>query len=454
MTGHISETSLLAAPFLDPSMVAVMSDEALIRRMVDVEVNLALAQAAVGLIPQEAAEEIERKAHDWMPAATVLQRSMLQNGVPVAGLARELRKRVGGTAADWVHWGATSQDILDTARVLQLAEALALLEEGLREVGAELARLAIEHRTTMMCGRTLGQAAVPTTFGYKAAGWLASLVGNLDRLEELRPRLLVVQLGGAAGTVASLGDRGPAVEAELASRLALGVPDCPWHTRRESIAELAAWLSLITGGLGKMGQDVLLLTQSEIGEVLESDRPDVGGSSAMPHKHNPVLSPRLVVAARRNAALLASAHGALLQEHERGTHGWLLEQLTVPPMVHNTAGAVRNATTLLRGLIVQEDQMARNMSATRGMLLAEAAALLLTPPVGREEAQTRVREAATKAGATGEHLADVLSRTEVPGVDWSELGDERDYLGSAEVFIDRALAAAGARGIRIRKEDE
>ena len=446
--------TLLGAIYLDPEMVEVMSDEAFIRRMVEVEAQLARAQAAVGLVPLEAAEEIERRSRGWMPGWSALQNSMEQHGVPVSGLVRELRAHVGRPAADWVHWGATSQDILDTARIIQIGDALALLEGGIRNVGAELSHLARTHRNTVMCGRTLGQVAVPTTFGYKAASWLMSLVGNLDRLAELRPRLLVVQLGGAAGTLASLGEHGAAVQAELARRLTLGVPDAPWHTRRESIAELAGWLSLVTGGLGKLGQDVILLAQTEISEVLESNHPDRGASSTMPHKHNPVVSPRLVAAAVSNAALLSSVHGALLQEHERGTHGWSLEQLSLVPMVQNAAGSLRNATRLLQGLVVREDRMARNMSATRGALLAEAAALLLTPHIGREEAQSQVREAAARSGETGENLVEILSRSDTPSADWSGLRDEADYLGSTDVFIDRALAAAGARGIESINEDE
>ncbi|MDH3225253.1 MAG: 3-carboxy-cis,cis-muconate cycloisomerase, partial [Gemmatimonadota bacterium] len=364
MTDSLFGASLLAPLYLDREMVHAMSDEVLVRHMIDVEVRLGVAQANIGLIPREAAEEIERKARDWTPAVTALQAATEGNGVPVAGLARELRSQVGGSAAGWVHWGATSQDILDTARGLQLRAALDLIENGIRDLGSSLASQAVKHRSTVMTGRTLGQAAMPTTFGYKAASWLASLVENLDRLDDLRARLLVVQLGGAVGTLAAFGEHGPAVEADLARQLDLKVPPCPWHTRREAVAELAGWLSLLTGGLGKMGQDVILLAQSEIGELVEFNDPARGASSTMPHKHNPVVSPRLVVAARQNAALLSSVHHALLQEHERGTHGWHLEQLTLSPMLQYAAGALRNAATLIEGLVVRKDRMARNVTAT------------------------------------------------------------------------------------------
>lgn len=454
MTAPLLGGSLLDHVFGDDAMAELMSDETFVRRMVQVEVAIAAAQASVGVIPAGAAEEIARKARDWTPSRATLRAATERNGVPVAGLARELRAHVGGDAANWVHWGATSQDILDTGRVLQLRDALDLLEDRIRELGGRLATLAAEHRTTLMTGRTLGQAALPTTFGYKAAAWLASLVGDLQRLNELRPRLLVIQFGGAVGTLAAMGEEGLAVEAELAERLGLGVPPCPWHTRRAPVAELASWLSLVTGGLGKLGQDVILLSQTEVDEVRESDDPDRGASSTMPHKHNPVLAPRLVAAAKHNAALLGSVHHALLQENERGTHGWALETLSLPSMVHCTAGALRNAVRLADGLVVRKERMTDNLTATRGALLAEAATLAMSRQVGREEAATRVRAASVRSGETGAHLMDVLAQSETAAVDWAGLRDEAGYLGSAGTYVDRVLDEAADRGIEAMTDNE
>ena len=453
MTSSPYGGSLLLHPLLDDGMDALMSDETFARRMVEVEVALAAAEASVGVIPAEAAEEIERKAEGWTPPMASLRDAVERNGVPVAGLASALRAQVGGPAADWVHHGATSQDIMDTAGVLQLREGLEHLENGIRAVGRRLATLAAEHRATVMTARTLGQAALPTTFGYKAASWLASLVEHLDRLDELRERLLVVQLGGAVGTLAALGEDGPAVEAALARRLELGVAPCPWHTRRAAVAELAGWLSLVTGALGKMGQDVILLGQTEVDELRESDDPGRGASSTMPHKHNPVLAPRLVAAAEHNASLLASSHRALIQEHERGTHGTALEQLTLPPMLQCTAGALRNAGLLLAGLLVREDRMADNIAATRGALMAEAATLALAGEVGREEAAARVGAASVRSRDTGEHLMDVLAATESASVDWAGLRDESSYLGAAGEYIDRVLRQASHRDIETMTEN-
>ena len=446
--------SLFGPAFNAPEMAEALSDERYVRLMVEVEVALAEAQASLGVIPKDAAEEIARKANNWVPAKLVLRQSTEKNGVPVAGLVREFRAHVGGRASEWIHWGATSQDILDTALVLQLQDALALLEAVLREVCAHLARLAAEHRETVMTGRTLGQAALPTTFGARAAGWLASLMGNLDRLTELRPRLLVVQLGGAVGTLAALGDDGPAVEAEFASRLDLTAGPCSWHTRRESMAELAGWLCLVTSGLGKIGQDVILLAQTEIDEVRETGEMDQGVSSTMPHKRNPVLSPRLVAAARYNAGLLGTVHHAMLHEHERGTHGWALERLALTPMLHTAAGALRNARTLAESLAVQKQTMADNLVRTRGALLAEAAMFRLALDLGRAEATTRVRSASAQSREGSEHLVDILERTETAEVDWSQLRDEAAYLGSADAGVARVLEEAAARGIETTTADE
>lgn len=447
MTGASSSGSLFGHVLRDAAMAERLSDEALVRGMIQVEVHLAAAQAVVGVVPREAAEEIARKANGWMPAVDALRDATERNGTPVAGLAHALRVQVGGSAADWVHWGATSQDISDTAGMLQLRDALALLESRMKEVAAHLARHAIDHRSTLMTGRTLGQAALPTTFGLKAAWWLATLLGHLDRLDQLRPRLLVVQLGGAVGTLAALGPDGLEVEAELARRLDLGVPSCPWHTRREALAECAGWLALVTGGLGKMGEDVTLLAQSGIDELRESADAGRGASSTMPQKRNPVRAPRLVAAARHNARLLGSMYDALVQENERGTHGGLLEQLALPAMLQTTAGALQNALALVQGLVVRTERMATTVEATRGALLAEAATLHLARHVGREEATGRVRAALAEAQDTGEHLVDVLARRETVPVQWTALRDEAAYLGSADRYVERVLQQAADRGI-------
>lgn len=423
----------------------LLSEAALVRRMVIVEVALARAEATVGVIPAAAAREIEARASSWAPdpaALAALVEGAARSGVPVPALVELLREHVGGDARRYVHWGATSQDILDTALVLQLREALDSLEAMTRDLVTAMAALAREHRGTLMCGRTHAQAALPITFGYKVARWLAPLLVNLDRLAELRPRVLVVQLGGGAGTLASLGASGMEVEAELARELDLGVPLAPWHTQRDGIVELAGWLSLVTGSIGKMAQDVILMVQSEVAELAESHDADRGGSSTMPQKANPVRSELLVAAAHHNATLVGGMHHALVQEHERGTHGWQVEWLTLPQMVTCTGGALRNALALVRDLVVRSDRMARNVEATSGIMLAEGASLLLSRHRGREEAERLVKEAALRAKETGKHLVEILEEMVSPPMDWSTVREETEYLGATHGFIDRVLERA------------
>lgn len=428
--------------FRDERIGELLSEAALVRRMVEVEVALARAEAAVGVIPADAAREIEARASSWAPDAAGLIEGVARSGVPVPALVEQLRERVGGDARRYVHWGATSQDIMDTALVLQLREALDLLEDTIRDVVATMAALAREHRGTLMCGRTHAQVALPITFGYKVARWLVPLVAHLDRLAELRPRLLVVQLGGGAGTLASLGGSGAEVEAELARELDLGVPLAPWHTQRDGLVELAGWLSLVTGSLAKMAQDVILMVQSEVAELAESGDAGRGGSSTMPQKSNPVRSELLVAAARHNATLVSGMHHALVQEHERGTHGWQMEWLTLPQMVDCTGGALANALALVQDLVVRSDRMARNVGATHGVMLAEAASLLLSEHREREEAERVVKEAAGRATETGKHIVEILEEVVSPPIDWSTVREEANYLGATQSLLDRVLERA------------
>ena len=290
--------------------------------MVTVEIALAAVEGRLGVIDAAAAAAIEASLTGFAPDLDDLTRGTAAAGVPVPALVAQLRRQVGGEAASFVHWGATSQDILDTALVLQLREALALLARRLDAVIAALARLADEHRATPIIGRTRFQQAVPTTFGLKVAGWLAPLLRHRERLAELTPRLLVVQLGGAAGNLVAIGEHGVEVMEALAAELELGCPAMQWHSQRDGFGELASWLTLVTGSLGKLGQDVLLLAQNEVGEVREAEG---GGSSTMPQKSNPIRAEALVTLARRNATLVGGMHQAALHAHERDGAAWQLE---------------------------------------------------------------------------------------------------------------------------------
>jgi 3-carboxy-cis,cis-muconate cycloisomerase len=313
------------------------------------------------------------------------------------------------------------------------------MQPVLGQLSQQLAQLADRHRHTLMAGRTHSQQALPITFGLKVAGWLAPLLRHWQRLAELKPRLLVLQFGGATGTLASLGEMGTAVQQALAAELNLTLSPIPWHTQRDNLAELANWLSLVTGSLGKMGQDIILLAQTEIGELRETADVTRGGSSTMPQKSNPIISETLIAAARANANLLATMHQALIQEQERATHGWQLEWLTLPQMFGHTAVALQKALFLSQNLVVNAAQMRENIARGNGLMMAEAITFALAQHMNRSEAKQRVGEAVQVALAQNQHLVDVVqTKTAVP-LDWDSLRDESSYLGTTQIFIDQVL---------------
>ena len=327
------DSKIFGQLFNDERITELFSDTRYISTLVEVEIALAKVQGELGVIPGDAAERIKAQTASFQPDLIRLGEVTAQQGFPVVGLIQQLREHIGEEAASFVHWGATTQDIIDTALILRIKHALTVIEESLSSIINQLSELADIHQGTLMVARTHLQHALPTTFGYKVATWLAPLLRHRDRLVELRPRVLVVQLGGGAGTLASLGDQGSTVQKALATELDLGIPLLPWHTQRDSLAEFAGWLSLVTGSLGKLALDVILLSQTEISEVAESGNPDYGSSSTMPQKKNPIRSEAILMSAQQNATLLGGLHQSLQQEHERGTHGWQLEWMTLPQMV-------------------------------------------------------------------------------------------------------------------------
>ena len=361
---------------VDEGIAAAFSDTQRVADLIDVEVALARAEAAAGVIPASAADAIAAAADKLDVDVAALRRSVAGSGVPAIDLVRQLRAAVGPENASYVHRGATSQDIVDTATVLGLRRATTLIEGRLQEAIDALIDLADRHRNTVMAGRTHGQQASPITFGLKAANWLAPFARHRQRLRELKPRVFVVQFGGAAGTLAALGDRGSAVLEALARELDLGVA-VPWHTQRDAIVEYGNWLALVADSFGKIGQDVVLLTQTEVAEVLESADSSRGTSSTMPHKANPIGSEMMVVAARAAGALLAALHASAIQEHERSTHGWQLEWFVLPQMIALTYGSARHAAEVARHLQVNAQRMRDNMSHAGDVVLAESLAFAL-----------------------------------------------------------------------------
>lgn len=433
--------------FATPEAVALFSGAALAQRMLDVEAALARAQARAGLIPPAAAEAIAAacRADRLDPAA--LYREAAQAGTPVIPLVRMLTALIPGDAQRYVHRGATSQDILDTALMLLARDGLDLITDHLMAAGEACAGLADRHRRAVMPGRTLLQHAVPITFGLKAARWLAQATRLIRELRAVRAGAVAIQLGGAAGTLAALGPHGLRVMELLAAELDLPAPDLPWHTERDRIGRIAMALALMAGAMGKVATDLLLLAQTEVAEVASGS----GRSSAMPHKRNPVEATNAAACARAALGLAPTLLLSSVQEHERAAGAWQAEWHTLPELFRLAAAAVAWIRRALEGLAVDPDRMRVNLDLTGGLLMAESLAALLAERLGRPEAFQLVDRLATHARQDGIRLADaavadpavraVLSPEEI-----ARACDPSAYLGSAEALIDRALG--GFRALR------
>ena len=431
------------------TLIAIFSPRATIQRMLDVEAALARALASSGVIPSEAREPIEAACHTDVIDAGALTRAAARAGNLAIPLVKQLTAAVGEHAPDaakYVHWGATSQDIIDTGMVLQLRDALAVIEAQLGSLGDVLADLAELYRTTPMVGRTWLQQALPITLGMKFAQWLDALERHRARVTYLRQSALALQFGGAAGTLASLGERADAVTQALASELALAVPVLPWHTQRDRIAEIATTLGLITGTLGKIARDVSLQMQTEIGELAEPSGAGKGGSSTMPHKRNPVGCAAVLSAAVRVPGLVATVLAAMVQEHERALGGWQAEWEALPEIARLCGGALAHVDEIARGLEVDTERLAANLGSTHGLILAEAVMLALGESMGRQQAHRLIEHASQRAVASGRNLRDVLAEdTEVTSrLDAARLDalfDPANYAGRAHAFVDAVLAA-------------
>ena len=412
------------AIFVPDGLSEAVSERAWLQAMLDFERALAAAEAQAGVIPEGAAEAIAAGCIEPLHLDVDGARAA---GNPAEPLVRALRKRVGVDAAGYVHWGATSQDVLDHAAMLVSRHALALVLEELDGVAAACARLARAHRGTVMAARTLLTQAVPTTFGAKAAGWLVSVVEARARLRSWQP---AVELGGAAGTLAALGDKGLDVLRLLAEELGVDEPAAPWHTNRVRVAELGNALAVAAGVCAKIGLDVALLEQTEVGEVREPV--GSGGSSTMPHKRNPVGSALAVACAKRVGAAASVLTGALVQEHERAVGGWQAEWSALSEALALTGGAAWHIRVVLDGLEVDAERMRANLGE---LTAAEHASFVLSERVGREKAHELVADAARRPSFRDGLLAAGLSDAEV-----EEVLDPTTYLGASDAFVDRAVA--------------
>ena len=431
--------STLFGPLLsDVELAALLDDRAQLRAMLTFEAALARAEGRCGVIPEKAAERIAEVADRLEVDPASLAEGTARDGIPVPALVAALRKAVDGDAANFVHWGATTQDVMDTGLVLRLEQILDLLETRLDVLGDALAALADAERGTVMLARTRGQQATPTSFGLKVAGWLAPLQRHLDRLEEFEDRLGVLSFGGAVGNLSALGEDGPAVEAALAEELGLAVPAMPWHAQRDSLVELGNWLGLVCGSLGKLAGDILLLCQNEVGELREGG--GGGGSSTLPQKSNPVRSEAVLALARYAVGLTGQLQAAAFHQHERDGVAWQLEWLVLPQMIVATGAALRQSIALIESLEIDRARMRANIDATNGLTLAEAASFALSAHLPRPEAQALVKDACKEVLASGRPLIDILAERSDAPVDWEALRDPAAHLGAADTFIDRVLA--------------
>ena len=438
--------------FATDAMRDVFSERARVARMLDFEAALAQAEASVGVIPRTAADAIAGACTTDGLDIAAIARDARKAGNLAIPLVAALTRKVAAAAPEakgYVHWGATSQDVIDTGLVLQLRDALALIQADADRLAVALAGQTRRHAATVLAGRTWLQQALPVTLGVKLAGVLSALQRHRFRLAAARRQVLVVQFGGAAGTLASLGDRGIAVTESLAANLGLEMPDMPWHTQRDRFCDVAAVLGMLTATLGKFARDVALLAQSEVGEAQEPALPGRGGSSTMPQKRNPVGAAIALEAAVRVPGLMATMLTAAVQEHERGLGNWPAEWATLPDIALCASGALVAMVEVVEGLDVDADRMRANLEITQGLIFAEAVQMALAPKMGRGTAHSLVASACRRASAEHVHLREILAQepevTQILDAQaLAHLFDPLRYLGATHAFIERVLAGHAA----------
>lgn len=450
MSSSVLDSILFRDSFGTPAMRAVFDDQELIRKYVQVEIALAKAEARCGVIPAAAAEEIAAKCNAAALDFDLLKHETQIVGYPILPLVNQIAKQAGASGG-YVHWGATTQDIMDTAVVLQIRDGFDLIEADIKALRVILGGLAERYRDTPMAGRTHLQQALPVTFGYKAAIWLDMFDRHMERLQQARPRVLVGQFAGAAGTLASLGDKGLDVQKALMEELGLGAPVATWHVARDGFAEAVNLLAVITGSLGKIACDVMIMASNEFAELYEPFVKGRGASSTMPQKRNPISSELMLACAkgvRQQAGLMLDA---MVQDLERATGPWHAEWIAIPEAFVLTAGALNQAKFMLGGLIVDAKAMRRNLDMSNGLIVAEAVMMGLAPHIGRQDAHDVVYDACRIVNEKGGRLADVLNA--MPNVSSrldpkliERLTEPANYLGMAPQMVDRVLASSAQRG--------
>jgi len=427
----------------------IFSDRARVQRMLDFEAALARAEARVGVIPPEASVAIEKKCRaEWIDLSLLAESAALAGNLAIP-LVKQLTALVAQDdkeSSRFVHWGATSQDAIDTGFILQLREALDLICGDLDRVSRTSAELTSKFRATPLAARTWMQHALPTTFGFKTAGWLDALNRHRSRFSEMQRRTRVLQFGGAVGTLAALDGKGLDVAQDLAQELHLELPDIPWHSHRDRIAEVATALGLLTGTLGKIARDISLHAQTEVGELSEPAAAGRGGSSSMPHKRNPVTAAVVLSAATRVPALVSTLLSAMVQEDERGLGGWHAEWESLPEIIMLSGGALHHLAETLPGLAIDSEKMHENLGLTNGLIFAEAVTMALGRKIGRLQAHQLVEAACQRALAERRDLHAILAQDReiarlLSSADLDRLFDPRRYMGVAELLIDRVLSS-------------
>jgi 3-carboxy-cis,cis-muconate cycloisomerase len=444
---------LLDPLFTTGRMRDIFSDAGRLQRMLDFEAALARALAHAGVAPQSSVASIKAHCKSHLFSRDAIAEAAVLAGNVAIPLVKDLTALVAKSddqAAAFVHFGATSQDVIDTGMVLQLREAFDDTEKELVQLSILLQRLTHAHKQSLVAGRTWLQQASPVTLGLKFAGWLDAVERHRERLAETRKRVEVLQFGGAVGTLAALGADGPRVAEALASELNLALPDISWHAERDRFAEVATTYGLLAGTLGKIGRDISLMSQTEIGELAEPSARGRGGSSTLPHKRNPVGCAVILSAAMRVPPLVSTMLAAMVQEHERGLGGWHAEWETLPEICTLTAGALWHLIQVLDGLEIDEDAMTRNLNATHGLLMAEAVSIALAEHIGKMSAHQLVERASHHAIDSGKSFRDVLagekeisqylSADQIDG-----LLDAKNYTGATQAMIDRVIKSSRER---------
>lgn len=436
--------------FSTPEMRQVFSDEQRTAYYLEIEAALARAQGKLGIIPENAMHEIVSKCRIENIDLNRLKQQTERIGYPILGVVQQIVSLCKDGLGEWCHWGATTQDITDTAAILQIRAALDLVEKDMEAVTASLAELSRKHRDTPMAGRSNLQQAVPLTFGFKMAALLAAMQRHRERLAQMRPRVLVGEFGGAVGNLASLGTRGLEVQEALCRELGLGQPEIAWHTVRDRIGEVGCFLGLITGTLGKISMDVKLLMQTEVAEVYEPFHEGRGSSSTMPQKRNPIASLYI----HSTTALVRQHVAALLEaavaDHERSTGPWEIEWISLPEIFLLASGALSQTKNMVAGLEVDAARMRANLDMTLGMIVSEAVMMGLGPHLGRQRAHDLVYDICRKVALTGTPLAELLAQDpeisrHLDRKQIDEMCDPAGYLGLSGEMVDRVLALEGRK---------